>query len=528
MALAAKVATLQLELEDRNKTAELLAKLLSDQAKRNQEERTAFQNEQTVAYEQYINECKQQEKDLSDSTTALQRRRGDLEQQVKDLVAQRKAAEIRKKSSIENLRQQVQSTKEEAHAKFKEEKATREKLWHARRVKEITELTWNSVQPNIERLNRKHRERCEDLKSQAEFTKHKLEVQSDQESADRIQAFRADVERRHSGMERVTGFSENLARKTIEHQAELKTLRDTLEQEEQSTRALRALEIQTLLQENKAELASLQAPNIGERYARELECVKVQREKDLATRVESIRGEMEKAKVAFEADWKMKSDERMETKMQKFSEELTAWRKREIDTLVRQSVVDEEKCTPPVQNDCGATIRDEIGSMTDRLRIQLERNETLKGKVVALEKKNARSKEDLVVVEEKLCEATGHLRDVTNQLARKEKKCQRTKECLVRRTRENIESIALKRHDIETEIAEVKKKQAAEEASHRSLLDSYRADHEAQLGALQVRASEKVQTYDRKIRQVQSSVREQRAVLDQAQILLDTRYGPSS
>ena len=74
----------------------------------------------------------------------------------------------------------------------------------------------------------------------------------------------------------------------------------------------------------------------------------------------------------------------------------------------------------------------------------------------------------------------------------------------------------------------MKKKQATEEASHRSLLDSYRADHEAQLGALQVRASEKVQTYDRKIRQVQSSVREQRAVLDQAQILLDTRYGPSS
>ena len=28
-------------------------------------------------------------------------------------------------------------------------------------------------------------------------------------------------------------------------------------------------------------------------------------------------GEMERAKVAFEADWKMKSDERVETKMQK-------------------------------------------------------------------------------------------------------------------------------------------------------------------------------------------------------------------
>lgn len=514
-ALATKVATLQLELEDRNKAAELLTKLLSDQAKRNQEERTSLQNEQTVAQEQLTTDCKIKEKELADSTNALQRRRGDLEQKIKELLSKRKAADLRKKSNTENLRQQIQSTKEEAHTKFKEEKANREKLWQVRRAKEITELTWKSIQPNIERLNRKHRERCDDIQSQMKFTKHKLEMQSEQALADRVQAFRADMERCHSEVEGLNG----IARKTADHQAACHHLREEVGKEEKAIQSLHELALDTLRQENKAELVSLQAaPNMEERFAQELKLAAVQKRKDLATRVESIRSELEKARVRFEADWKKKADDRMEKKMQKYSQELVTWRKREIDVLLRQSVIDEENYTPPVQND---SVQEKISSMTDHLRFQLERNDMLKCKVVALEKKNDRSKEDLAVAEECLCEATSRLQDVTKQLARKE---ERMKDGLVRRTQEKIESITLERLDIETEIAEVKKKQAEEEAMHRSLMNSLRADHEAKLGALQVRASEKVQTYDRKIRQVQSTAMEQRAVLDQAQILLDSRY----
>ena len=524
MALAAKVATLQLELEDRTKTAELLTKLLSDQAKRNEEERTSLHGEHTVAYEQLLDDCKRKEKELADSTDELQRKKRHLEQKIKDLAMERKASELRKKSNTENLRQQIQSKKEEAHAKFQADKANCEKLWHVRRTQEIAEMTWNSVQPNIERLNRKHRERCEDLQSQTEFTRHKLEAHAEIELADKVQAFRADMERRNSEGERVDGISENLSRKTIEHRAELKSLREALELEEKSTGDLHALEVETLLQENKAELVSLEAPNVVERFARELECETTNKAKELATRVESIRGELEKAKVTFEADWRKKAGERMEKKMQKYCEELTAWRNCEIDSLLRQSVIDEENY-PPAQDDSGAMQEEE--TMTERLRSRLERNGILKCKVVALEKKYARSKEDLAAAEEILCEATSHVTNQLGQLARKEKKHHLVKEDIVRRTRETIDSIIHKRLDIETEIAEVKKKQAAEEASRQTLLDSLRAEHEKRLGALHVRASERLETYGCNMRQVQATAREQRAVLDQAKILLDSRYGPT-
>ena len=133
---------LSLEIEDRTKAADLLAKLIDDQRLRHESEIASFEDEQQKSLREFIADSKQSQNKLSNDNESLAAKKKDLESQINDLVAKKKDAEASKKNNLDTIRLGIAETKEKAHTAHREQKAQREREWFDKRVSEINKLTW--------------------------------------------------------------------------------------------------------------------------------------------------------------------------------------------------------------------------------------------------------------------------------------------------------------------------------------------------------------------------------------------------
>lgn len=200
------------------------------------------------------------------------------------------------------------------------------------------------IEPNIERLVRKHKDQCEEIKSKSEYSKKKLELQFENDLADRVQAYQRDEQQSNAWINKRNEFAVLLAREQDEHALNLKKLKDKLMQEEDTMKKLHSLQLEALMKNNTVALSKLKSSASVHQLAQNLIAKKRARQLDLEATLEHTRHGNNSEKRDWEESWIKASSARVVKKNNIMVEELLEWRNAEIDELIRRSVQDDMSC----------------------------------------------------------------------------------------------------------------------------------------------------------------------------------------
>jgi hypothetical protein len=200
--------------------------------------------------------------------------------------------------------------------------------------------TIQGIEPNIERLARKHKDQIEDIKAKCEYSKKKLELHFENDLADKVQSFQQTEQQSNAWINQRNEFVAIFAREQDEHALHVKKLSDKLVKEENSIKKLHSLQLETLVKDNVVALSKLQSSTSAKELANSLLAKKKDRQRELEDSLTRACRDTSK-KNEWEASWIQASTTRVEMNHSKMVDELTAWRSSEIDDLIRRSVVDE-------------------------------------------------------------------------------------------------------------------------------------------------------------------------------------------
>ncbi|KAL9186244.1 hypothetical protein ACHAXT_005482 [Thalassiosira profunda] len=525
--LGDKLVHLSLEIEDRKKSSELLRRLINDQGMRHADEHAAYQQTQEAVLQKLTAESKESRSEIARVVESLAHKKSALEARLNEVVAQKKAAEAAKKKNLDAVRRETQENKEAALAQHKQERAEREKVWYDGRVADIHRLTWKGIQPNIDRLTRKHREQCEEIRSKAAFAKQKLELQCENELAERIQAFERSEQQSNACITQRSEFATVLLREQNEHAASLAKLKEKLAADEESAKKMYALQLETLAKENDAALAKVCGSKRVQQLTHELAAKKDARRVELDAELQRVEKDVNASKQGWEASWLKASVARMEKKNKQQKEELMQWRKEQIDGLIRQSILDQAECNSSPDNTLAgltAAHEEKVAAFKESLEKQKTAAEETRANISRIEARKAKLSMSVESLQEELDVVGSQLDDITNTIDRKRRQQKARVEEHTKGVEEKLSLIARRRGDIEQEIADAQEKIKEDQCKHRAEKDRAIAEHEQKLGELQSYAAEAAGELDSKARRIQQSSKDQQQYLSRAKKLLSTRY----
>lgn len=200
------------------------------------------------------------------------------------------------------------------------------------------------IEPNIERLVRKHNDQSEEIKSKSVYSKKKLELQFENDLADRVQAYQRTEQQSNALINKRNEFAVMLAREQDEHALNLKNLKDKLMQEEDSMKKLHSLQLETLMKDNTVALSKIKSSGSVQQLVQNLIAKKRAMQLELEATLEQTRHGNNSVKSEWEESWFKASTARVEKKKNKMVEDLMAWRNAEIDELIRRSIQDDMSC----------------------------------------------------------------------------------------------------------------------------------------------------------------------------------------
>ncbi|KAL7526465.1 hypothetical protein ACHAXR_001501, partial [Thalassiosira sp. AJA248-18] len=336
--LGEKLVHLSLEIEDRTKSADLLSQLIGDQKSRHDGEVTNFEQEQTAFLQKFTEESKESQAMISHVTKSLVQRKKTLESQINELSAKKQDVEYSKKKNLDAVKRGICETKEIARKAYKQEKSQREKSWFDGRVSEIHKLTWKGIQPNVERLARKHKEQCEEIKSKTQFSKQKLDLQCENDLSERIQAFQRSEQQSNACITQRSDFANLLLREQNEHAMSLMKLKDKFMQDEEGSLSMYSLQLETLAKDNDVALSKLKSSKSVQQLNQQLLARTNTRKQELESRLGRVGKDIDSSQAQWEESWNETSSLRVEKKNKQKLDALLEWRKHEVDSLIRKSI----------------------------------------------------------------------------------------------------------------------------------------------------------------------------------------------
>jgi len=451
---------LSLEIDDKTKSIELLQQLIEDSTIRHAQELASYQNEQSKFLDKFTKESKQAQAKISDTTKVLNDRKNTLNTQLNDLLLKKKEVEATKKENLDAVRREIADTKEAAHKAYKLERSQREKAWLERRTEEIQKLTWKGIQPNIERLQRKHIEQCEEIEAKTQFAKQKLELQCDNELSDRIYAFQQECEKKNTSLAKQKELSEMRKKEEAEHNRNLAELKQQLAQEEETTKQLYALELETLAKDLSVRLSKLKTTKLNH-LSQQLQQEKKDKQRELESKLDQLEKDIIISKTKWEEDWQKGSALQVEEQTKQIHADLLQWRKEELDKLIRQSVLDDQNTTCIDTSDSTiaelkASHRTNVAQLNESIDKQNSTNEGIKKKLASLAKRRSKLEASIDKVEEMDHAVEDKLSDITNKYERTKKQQEMRLKEVHNGIDKSIKSIARKKNDVEQEIVNFK------------------------------------------------------------------------
>ena len=487
MSLSDKLTELALDISDKNKTVELLTRLIHEQKQRHASEAAKFQEEMETSLSRIASNSHDTLRNLLNSNESLSQRKKALESRVETLKVHTKDAEVRKKASIESIRQDLADAKEREHRKHQQEKVDREKVcyheviveclsllhlyfecirhpfqaWFEKRLSEIEKMTLKGIQPNIDRLMRKHKDDCDEIKCQTDVAKQKLEVQSEQELMTRLQEFqRSEQQNATTSFAQKNDLAEALVQEQNEHVARLKKLKESLMEEEDNTKKLYNMELETIAKQNEADLNKANSSHNIQHLLRNLHKKQEQRKYELDAEVDAIDREFAEKKKSWEDSWRETSKERQSHSKEHTRKELLSWRERKVSELIRSNIVEQAKLDGQMktQDDIQVTKahKEELESLQLELDSQLRKNDELTSKLAVANKEQDELQVTVTQLERELDIVSAKVRESISRKDRKQKQHHELLAETCRQMEQSLETIHGNQEEIKLEIRRIK------------------------------------------------------------------------
>lgn len=448
---------LSLEIDDKSKSIELLQQLINNATIRHATEISNLENDQAASLEKVTSECNDIQAKISNTTQSLTERKDAFDSQINELLNVKKEGEAKKKKTLDIVRTAIAENKEKAHKAYKEEQTLREKQWHDNRVSEIQKLTWKGIQPNIDRLTRKHQEQVEEIKAKTEFAKQKLELSADNDLQERVLEYQTNHEANNTCLKQQSDFANNLLREQNEQQASVNKLKERLEHDLESGKKLYALQLETLAKDQSVATSKLKCSQT-QHLAQQLLTKKEARKAELESKLDRLSKDIILApKAQWEESWLAESKIRIEKQNKKEMNDLLRWRKVEIDGIIRKSLVEQDQDTSAsAKYDAVAQLTEShsanIEELNNKINKQRSNNEVTKAKLSSIAKKKANIKDKIAKTEDGIIDVEEKLGDITNKYERTQRQHKQRLEDAQDQIENRIKSITRQRNEIEQDI----------------------------------------------------------------------------
>jgi hypothetical protein len=543
--LGDKLVHLSLEIEDRAKSAELLSQLINDQSSRHLTEISNLENEKTATFQKLASDRGDILSGVSNAIQSLIERKQSLETHRDDLLATHQQAEKSKKKNLDASRREIEDEKEAAHQSFKREKSQREKAFYDARVLEIDKLTWKGIEPNIARLVKNHREKCDEIKADLLFSKKKLELQCENELTERVQAYQRNEQQPNNLVNKRNEFFYMLDREQNEHALSLVKLKERLVQDEEATKNIYSLQLETLAKDYSVALSKNRCSSSVQRLAQDLSAKRSVRQQELESNLSRLGKDAIAAKAQWEVTWMTESAARVEEKISNNMENLLSWRSYEIDSLIRKSLLDQEHYESSSDDDDSQLISS--AELQESIKKQHTVNNATKEKLVTI----ARSKADLLTrvdkLEKDISIVNGKLNDITSEFESKKVRHMSILNETSNHIEASIQSTVRLRFAVEQQVKDDMEKYDGELrrvivvimhfvvccliahvecvsiSDHNKAKENLTREHERKLGDLETYATKSTDDIRQQLQRVQNSIKEQHAILARSQALA-SRY----
>ena len=312
------------------------------------------------------------------------------------------------------------------------------------------------IQPNVERLTRKHKEQCEDIKSKTQYAKQKLELHCDNDLSDRIQEYQRKEESNSSIVTQHNEFANRLLQEQNEHSINVTKLKEKLLQEEENIKAIYSLQLQTLAKDNSVvKIRSSKSQHLQQQLLRKKE----KKQHELDSKLERVGKDFIKLKAQWEESWNKASALRLEKKINTNKEKLLQWRKAEVEGIVRRNIIADENCSSSEDDDNTELAKahdNDIVELNGEITKQHANSEDVKAKLCNIAKRTSKITCKIREVQDEMSEIKDKLKDIDCKIERTRKQHDQSVREAHDHTTNTLRSITKRMDEVEQEIVRCK------------------------------------------------------------------------
>jgi len=372
--LKEKLVTLSLEIEDANRTGELLL------TKVNEEKRRRFRLKQEIAAQwgpklkEAVDEHKKEtETQLSKIDNLLQRKKK-LSEECREMLEKIKREQAVTQRRIERIRQESEEEIAKAKRSWAEGENVRRERWLARKAKEAKDLTLKGLQPEVEHLMHKHRQDEQRLRDQLQLEIAELQRLMQVKTTEAVEEEKKKLRSKFEEVFRTIKLEENERINEIndDHENHMQILRQRLEKEMTSQRDWQDQELKRLEEKHVCTQSGLRKEEaealkeLRERQRREQDALVARHADDLKAMRDRAKKEREEWRRS--ARQKVQAEELGLSKQE--ADKLVQERDNTIDSQIRhlQKKAKEEK------REAKADHEEELIHLTEDLEAEAERS----------------------------------------------------------------------------------------------------------------------------------------------------------
>ena len=308
----------------------------------------------------------------------------------------------------------------------------------------------------MERLTRKHKEQCEDIKSKTQYAKQKLELQCDNDLSDRIQEYQQKEESKSSIVTQHNEFANRLLQEQNEHNINVTKLKEKLLKEEENLKSIHSLQLETLAKDHSV---VKMRPSKSQHLQQQLLRKKEKRQHELDSKLERTGKDFVKLKAQWEESWNKASALRLEKKISANKEKLLQWRKAEVEGIIRRNIIADENCNSSEDDDnteLAEAHMKAIAELNGEITKQHTNNEDVQAKICNIAKRTSKITNKIREVHDEMSDIKDQLKDIDCNIERTRNQYEQSVREAHDHTNNTLRSITKRMDEVEQEIGKCK------------------------------------------------------------------------
>lgn len=333
-----KISSLRTKVEDKAKSINLLQNLIDEQRARHHREAEHFKHNKNSTLQKITDENSRSLEALINISESWTDKNNVLETGIKQLIDDIAAAEKDTQERAQAVEDGIAESKQQAFVAHKQQQRERERAWYEQRKVEVEKLTWKGMSSTISRMLQKHDEALHGIRYNLELSKEKLEVQFDNDLAERMHSLglgeevTEDISKKQKEL-----AAEALSRECNEHTTRVLKIKETFMQEEEMLKMSQTRAMEALITEHEAALAKVTSTTesklqlLQESKLTKLESIRNMKQTSLG----NIDKELATTQQAWEKEYTTLSNKRIEERNEHNRMILMQRREQDIKDIIR-------------------------------------------------------------------------------------------------------------------------------------------------------------------------------------------------